>query len=328
MYKKKYYKYKNKYLKLVEEGDFDIPDKVDAYDADDLDVMSDNELELDLDSEIEGENEVEENASRFEKLLGFEMKNTDFISENLKQNIWDVGTYYNSRARIYLYSDFEESNFIRLDDDTDKSKILIVDNENDFNDFTEKYGIFSKKDKNIYINWSDVAKKYKGIYLSSSSQGDLEDDIPYLSRTVPNWINYDYNSKFIDKVIIFRKIRSLMNFREISKPFKGKISDEYAIDEKEFARLSDQITHDKILLIDDIMSFDKFTNTYGILISKKDRSYIKIDWNSVDRDFDGFYIDKDIDFYKRFDKAFYKGKLYESWVKINDIEQGVVYIFE
>lgn len=330
MYKKKYYKYKNKYLKLLKGGDFDIPEIFDGYDSDDLNPMDNDELELDLSSEIESEEEVEKKASEHEKFLGFDIENTYYnLDENLKQDVWDVGIFGNARARIYLLSDFDKSNFVKFNDPSDKTKILIINNENDFDNFTDKYGKYDKKDNNIYINWKKVAHKYKGVYLTSSSQGELEEDIPHLSRTASNWINYDYNEKFLDNVIIFTKIRNLINFKEITKPFKGKIVDEYAVDEKEFARLSDQITHDKILLIDDIMSFDKFTNEYGFLIQKKKKniSFIDIDWNKVNRDFDGFYIDKDIDFYKRLNKAFYKGKIYESWVKKNEIEQGVVYIF-
>ena len=82
-------------------------------------------------------------------------------------------------------------------------------------------------------------------------------------------------------------------------------------------------------MIDDIKSFDKFTNKYGLIIKRKKPNYIDINWNEVNKDYDGFYIDKDNDFYDdRYEQAFYKDTLYPSWWKKNNVEAGVVYLFE
>lgn len=326
MYKKKYYKYKNKYLKLISGGDYDIPENIDPDDLDGLEELPIDEHELDLEAEEEIDSEMKEKASERGEFIGFDIDpGTDFINESLQQDIVDIGLKKNARGKIHLYSDFDPDIYIKLKDKSEKTKILIIDTTEDFDDFTIKYGFLDKNDNQIYISWEEIARKYKGIYISSSSQGDRDEDIPLGEKTTENWLDYDYN--FIDDVIIFVKFRNLINFRKISKPFKGKIADDYAIDEKEFVRIWDPITHDKILLIDDIKSFDKLTNTYGVLIQKKEQ-YINMDWNSLNKDYDGFYLDRDADFYKRLQKAFYKGILYNSWVKKNGIEQGIVYLFD
>ena len=181
------------------------------------------------------------------------------------------------------------------------------------------------KNKKLFINWAKVAKDYKGIHINNSVLGDRSDTIPYQDRTTADyWLYYDYN--MINDVVIFHKVRDMITFKEIRKPFQGLMVDEYAISESDFVRYSDPITFDKILLIDDVKSFDKFTNKYGKLTKGK---YIDINWNRVNRDYDGFYIDKDNDFYnERKNKAFYKNEEYVSWLKQNKIYKGIVYLFD
>jgi hypothetical protein len=126
-------------------------------------------------------------------------------------------------------------------------------------------------------------------------------------------------------VIIFQKLRSLIDFKKITKPFNGKMVDEYAVEEEEFVKLSDPITFDKIVILDTVSAFDKFTSKYGILVKDK----INIDWQNVNHDYDGFYIDKDNDFINlRNKKAFLKGEKFESWIKKYKIISGIVYLFD
>lgn len=325
MYQRKYHKYKTKYLNLVKESGFGSTDDVDYYDADDLYPLSDDELELDLDKEKSVDQSIEDLPKG--KFLGYDVKGESFINENLNQTIVDIGLYGKARGKIVQSINIDPQFLVKLNQKPTKEKYLVIDNNDDFNNFTDQYGYIKKKDKNIYIKWDKVAQNYKGIYLKASAQGGLEDDIPYQGRTVPNWLNYDFDQKFIDNTIMFIKERELITYKKIKYPFNGKISDEYAIPENEFSRITDQITHDKILLIDDLKSFDQFTNKYGYLIKKKKLEKIDINWNDVKRDYDGFYIDKDIDLYKRVNEAYYQGRLYPSWIETLGIEQGIVYIF-
>lgn len=332
MYKHKYYKYKNKYNKITEGSNINTdPDLGDGYNTSILDPVPDDELDF----RWIPEDEIAENINRLISLKqnfeGFDndrpsTSEAEFINEDLNQTIIDVGLYGKARGRIYDPATFDDSSFIQLEKKPHKTKILTIETQDDFDDFTQKYGQINDKDQRIYINWNIVAQKYKGFYLKSSSLGDREDTIPYMNRTINSWVYYDFNN--IDDVVIFKKLRTLINSRTISRPFKGKIVDDYSVNPEEFANITDTITNDKILLIADIKSFDKFTNKYGKIIGKRNNAYIKINWSKLSEDYDGFYLDKDNDFDRdRYKTAFYNDKEYISWVKKDQIEPGVVYIF-
>lgn len=329
MYKRKYYKYKNKYTKWIKENSFDDPDVVDAYDSDDLDPMSDKELVIERDEEDEIDEILEENTKIKKDFEGFNTNAGEFESEDLKQDTFDIGLFAKARGKSFDSNEFDDEDFGKLNK-PNKSKILRVDDKDTFDTFTEKYGFINKKDKRPYIKWDVVNKDYKGIFIESSVLSDREDTIPYMGRTVPNWVDYDFNH--LDEVIIFKKYRNLIRSKDISKPFKGTVVDEYAIEDTEFSRITDPITNDKILLIDDVKSFDKFTFEYGVIKKNKknkNKLFIDINWRKLNINYDGFYIDKDNDFYnERYKYAFYDNKLYESWWFKNDIESGVVYLFK
>lgn len=329
MYKQKYYKYKNKCAKLTKGGglaDPNNPDKGDGYDEDNLEYVPDDELDIDS----FGEDEINENIDRL--LLSrqnFKIDaNNEFSETDKEKEIFDVGFFGKARGKSFEYDDFDKEDFTTLNR-IDKQKILKISNKETFDDFTNKYGYINKQDKKLYISWDLVNKDYKGIFVESSALSDREDLIPFMNRTASNWVDYDFN--YIDDVVIFKKYRNLIHSKEISKPFKGMVTDEYAIDDSEFTRITDPITHDKILLIDDVRSFDKFTTKYGFIKKNegKDKSHIDIDWNKIKISYDGFYIDKDNDFYNnRYKNAFYKNNLYNSWWSVNKIEAGVVYLFK
>ncbi|QKF94403.1 hypothetical protein QKU48_gp0945 [Fadolivirus algeromassiliense] len=330
MYRQKYYKYKNKY-NSIKGGSINDPDIGDAKNTSILDPVSDDDLYSFSDRVPEKEmmRNINELILKRQNFQGFDDDRAttsmgEFMSEDLDQSTIDIGLYGKTRAKILDANEFEKTNFTKSLSRPAKTKILLIDNRNDFDTFTEKYGAINKKDKKLYIEWDRVAQKYRGFYLTSSALSDREDDIPYQGRTVSNWTTYDFSN--IDEVIIFKKIRNPMISKSISRPFNGKVVDEFAIDENDFAKITDPITNDKILLIDNIKSFDKFTNQYGNL---QEKSYIRIDWAKVKKDYDGLYIDKDNDFEKdRKTMAYYNDKLYVSWMKKENIDSGIVYLFE
>jgi len=341
MYKHKYHKYKYKYNKLLQElgstelHAVDDPNILDGQDWTRLYPVSDEELDLDTQKgEVEDEELQEIILNRKNaKFEGFDIDkqsvSSDFNTENtLQQKIVDIGVFGKIRGRRYEIYEFDKSEFITMQDRSNQTKILLIKDKDSFDTFTNKYGKINRKNKRINIAWDKVAQKYKGFYLASSALGNRTDTIPYMDRTtVGNWVDYDFH--YADEIVIFKKPRKLLYARKISRPFQGSVVDEYALEEEEFVRITDQITRDKILLIDDIRSFDKFTNKYGFLVRKKSDSYIDISWDNVNKDYDGFYIDKDNDFEKeRYETAFYKGHEFPSWLVKNEIQSGVVYLFQ
>ena len=325
MYKQKYYKYKNKYLDIIKEDGFSEPDdadKIDAYDSPDLKEAEEEVYDVAEEDEDEIKERLEDMLLKKENFEGYDTKGIDFATEDLQQIIVDIGEFGEARGKIYDYDEFDSTTFTDIKR-SNKNKILSINDTNSFDTFTERYG--KMKNDKLFIRWSIVAKDYMGIYIASSVQGDRDKVIPLHNKTTTdNWLDYDYNH--VDDVVIFQRSRDITNFKKITKPFKGKVLDEYAISEEEFAKFSDPITFNKILLITDVKTFDKFTNKYGVLAKNK---YINIDWDNVNHDYGGFYIDKDNDFFNKRDKtAYYKETKFESWIERNDIHDGVVYLFD
>jgi len=327
MYKEKYYKYKNKHKKWIRENNFVDPDKGDGYNDDNPESVSDEELVLrdipdeELDKSLE--EKVNDDIQQFQ---GFDTKaGNDVITENLNQKVMDVGLFAKARGKVCSYDDFEKKDFIHFNNKPNKTKILELDNKNSFDSFTEKYGFIDKKDKNVYIKWDQVNKKYKGIYVASSVLSDRDDTIPYMGKTKANWVNHDLKEKYLDKAIIFQKYRNIMHRKEINDPFNGYVVDSYAIEENELAKIFEPINGDKkILFIDDVKSFDKFTKKYGFV----KQSDIMIKWNKVKNDYEGVYIDKDNYFEKnRKEKAYFNDQLCNSWWDNSNIVSGLVYLF-
>ena len=327
MYKQKYYKYKNKYTKWIKENGLNDPDIGDEDHVENLEYVPDEELDIDRLNEEEIDENLEKMLMKRQNFEGFETDSSiEYVSEDLQQDIFDVGLLGKARGKSFDFGDFDKDEFIQLNK-PNKSKILRINNKDSFDTFTEKYGAINKKDKKVHIKWDLVNKDYKGVFIESSALSDRDDTIPFMGRTVPNWVEYDFNH--LDEVIIFKKYRNLQHSKEISRPFKGNVVDEYAIDETEFSRITEPITNNKILLIDDIRGFDKFTAKYGLVKTKKNGSFIDINWDNLRIDYDGFYIDKDNNFNEdRYENAFYDGKLYKSWWIKNEIESGVVYLFK
>lgn len=79
----------------------------------------------------------------------------------------------------------------------------------------------------------------------------------------------------------------------------------------------------KILKIDTVDNFDKFTSKYGFL---KDDS-VKINWEDVSNDFKGVYLAQNTDLMReRFEKALFKDIMYNSWWE-DDWIDGDVMVF-
>ena len=348
MYKKKYYKYKSKCSKLTKESGMasNDPDKGDGQNEDVLDPIPDEELDFDRISEDEINNNIEKIFLNRQKID----TNTEdnIMYKDIDQKVFDVGLFGKARGKSFDISDFDKSDFVKLNKSNKNNrgnkneknnnkiqKILKISDKNSFDDFTEKYGFINEKDQKLYIDWSLVYKHYKGILIESSSLGDRDDFVPFKNKTATNWVDYDFDH--LDEVVIFKRFRNLMKSQKIIKPFKGHAVDEYAIDKADFVRITDTNvnTHDKILLIDDVKSFDKFTVKYGSIKMMKDKSnknithFIDIDWNKIRTEYDGFYIDKDNDFQNnRYKYAFFKDEICYSWWAKNEIQAGIVYLFK
>lgn len=315
--------------KYFQEKSLTDPDKGDGYDNDDLISVSDDELELlKHDNEYnEINNKVASMAQSRNNFEDFDIDpGNDYITDQLQQEIFDVGMFGKARGKAYNGEEFDRNDFIDMNMKHDSDKILIVNNKNSFDDFTEKYGYINKKDNQLYIKWDQVNKHYKGIYIQSSALDDRDDIIPYKGKTVKNWINYDFNK--LDDVIIFKKYRTLIHEKKVSKPFKGHVVDSFGVDSNEFVSISEPIQNNKILVINDIKSFDKFTKKYGVVTPSKQMPFITIKWNNVSDDYDGITIQEDKFFKKnRYSKAFFNSNLYNSWWEKSGIASNVVYLF-
>lgn len=313
MYKRKYHKYKGKYLKLKAGSVSLDPNRVDP------DTESPDTVNPDPDNihyeETEDLSVTSSEPIKKGEFIGF----GDFLSDDLTQKVFDIGIHGRARGQLKPFSEFDKSVFIKFSDEGDKNKILMIDNMDAFDEFTEKYGI--PTDKSMYIKWDKVAKKYRGFYLATSALGERELTIPYKGKTYDSWVHNDYN--YADVIVFVGTTKSILDGKTIEHPFKGKIIEPFVIDENQFIEIHQKPDGDKFLLINDVQAFDIFTNKYGYV----DVDKLDIDWDKVKIDYKGFYIDKDNTFEdRRYKRAFFDGKEYHSWWKYNRISKLVVYM--
>lgn len=276
----------------------------------------------DPDTEMDSPLSDVDNLSRG-KYLGYSIKDKEILTEDLQQDIVDIGIKYTARGRIFNEEDFSENDYISIYRKPNINKILRITDTKSFDELTDSYGQYERK--NMYIKWNTLSNKYRGIYITESVIGNREDVIPFKDTTIDSWINKDY--LYLNEVVIFKKQRLAKFTKKITKPFKGYIYDTYAINESEFTKLNHKNKSkykDSILMIDTIRSFDQFTNKYGYIKDNK----IHMKWHLISKDYDGFCIDKNNDFIIRYKTAYYKGKKYISWWKNNKITDEVVYIFD
>ncbi len=301
-YEQKYFKYKKKYLNKTLKGGF-VPDE-EIPDEDEINFIE----EVMENIEEEKNEEIEDIIEPTTKYVGDTNITTDKISK-----VVSIGKI---NGKIFDYQNFDEEEYINtLNSDT--NKILTITNEDIFDEFTEKFGLIKKK--NLRIDWEKVSSQYKGIYISSTIENRVNDAV-YLGKVMTSWIINEY--KYIDDVIIFLKEDEIKYEKQIDYPFKGHIMDYYAIDEQQFVSINDEITHDKILVINSIKHFDQFTNKYG------EGNGSKIAWNKVNIDYIGFYIGDDINLKSnRYAKCFFNGKMVDSWWKVGKLYRKIVYKF-
>ncbi len=323
-YKYKYNKYKSKYLELCLEqfgGKIDETE-IDPYyytnnDGDTMiDVRtSDYPPGFDLDSDTVTIKDSET------------VVYSDTEDKPINTNIGQRGL-----ARGTTKKEFETD---KLDYTTlkkpDRKKILKLDTLDDFDNFTEKYAyLHTFKDRSpkyglqqlLLIKWDKVAKKYGGIFINQGLTADRFENAFYKGETYRSWWKYDLQ---INDVVVFKKDDfNIAKPNKQTKPFKAHIYKEHEIPEERIIDIYSEPDKKKVLFIYDIKDFDIFTNKYGKLVNNK----IKIEWNKVKKDYQGFYIDKDSNVYTdRVKKAFLNDMEFDGWLRRENIKRKAVYVF-
>jgi len=267
-----------------------------------------NFIESVMESEEEEQNEeIENEINKSTKYIGDSNMTTDKIST--------IVTIGKINGKICDYASFDEDDYTNVLI-PNKNKILAIENKDIFDNFTDKYGYLKKN--MLRIEWKKVAEQYRGIYISSSIE-DRVNEAVFLNKVMTSFVVNEY--KYIDSVILFLKEEEIKYEKQIDYPFKGYIMDYYAIDEQLFVNINDEISHDKILVINSIKHFDQFTNKYGDNGSK-------IFWDKVKVDYIGFYIGDDINLKSnRYAKCFFNEKMVDSWWKVGKLYRKVVYRF-
>lgn len=335
MYQQKYKKIKNKYLKLkhkmkgssyITNEDFPEIEQEDDYFTDDRLIKPSEEL---FPFYIKDE---EKDTVEIKNIDG--PKPVPNLPEEPK--IRDVGIFGLARGISEKKYNLKEIDFIKWKDKADKNKILIIDNIEDFDDFTYKYGALDKYkiadqvygDQTVlYIKWNEVKKDYKGLYLDEGIKEERYNEAYFNGKLYDSWWQLEFD---FDDTLIFKEDKmELFIGKSITIPFKAILYKENDFPANNYIDIAQGPDPDKIIKIDNFKSFDIFTNKYGNLEKLKKGTYvITIDWNKVNIDYKGFYIDKDSDIFdKRYLKAFYNGKKYESWWYYYKIKIGIVYIF-
>lgn len=301
MYKQKYLKYKKKYLDSVNEGF--VPDEISSSDTEVVkDIKTINDI---LRSEYR--EKVDDVVLETPTYEGDSNITTDKINK-----IVPIGGKIH--GKVCDYDNFGKEEFVNTLN-PNITKILSITTKDIFDQFTEKYGFIKKK--TLKIDWLTVENHFRGIHVSSSIENRVT-ECPYLNKVMTSWVVYEY--KYINDVIIFVKEENIKYEKKINSPFKGYIMDYYAIDENKFVNINQEITHNKILVIDSIKHFDQFTNKYG--------SGENIIWDKVNIDYIGFYLGDNKDLYdNRKEKCFFNGKLVNCWWGLGKLESGLVYMF-
>ena len=316
-YKRKYLKYKSKYLSLKRE--YNAEEYIDD-DQPDIEYIDLDQHAIDKTRPFYLESDEQDRDTILIKRLP--------PQEEDKNEPEDIGVKGLARIIEYERESFSDDQFITLQDVADKSKILHIKTVDDFDEFTAKYGDIGSDDDDpdmeyIFIYWNKVANDYKGFYLEEFLNSDRFEEAPFKDQTTSSWWSYEYDPKY--GVIIFQTIE-MMNGKKITKPFNGTINTENFYPKNKFI-FSNSKNSQKILCINSLNEFDKFTNEYGEITKENN---IRIIWSNVQRDYAGFYIDKDNEkiYVNRYAKAFYEDKRYTSWLKYEKIIWAAVYTFK
>lgn len=135
------------------------------------------------------------------------------VSKNKIDNIRlvDFQTGNNNMIQFQLIQFYviPESSLTYNINSQDKNRILILDNIDDFDLFTNKYGDLYKIKKIIFINWDKVALDYKGFGIDESINKNLFNKRFYQA----NFKNIKYTSWWQNEwtfdVVIFKKVKNI-----------------------------------------------------------------------------------------------------------------------
>lgn len=372
MYKKNYEKYKRQYLKLKKNIN-DSGGYIDPDEEIDPEHMTMDHLTWD------------QSKPTYAYSFPTEMQDSVSITDseydasismfNRIYTVQDVGIYGKARGINVIPYKFTDSQFVKLSDgetsnkpivttpsklarQTDESsdttpflkdsqkKILLIDNLDDFDNFTDLYGSLNVfldenvaergKQSDLFINWDQVEDIYKGVYLKDGLKEDRYEEVYYKGGVYPSWWKSEFT--FPDVLMFVKPEYEKYSGEPIKKPFIGSTFKENDLTSDDYTDIWSGSDPTRVVILDKFQAFDEFTNKYGSLrLKKSDKSkkshlnntnVIIIDWNKTNSDYRGFYIDKDNTFKKdRYTTAFLSGEEYPSWWKGEGIKEGVVYIF-
>lgn len=338
-YEYKYNKYKNKYLKLkssqglFNDGTFLITDPDINFD------IGADEKVLDATDVSELITPEDTNPPYWPTEDTKEEKDTTFIYDAIPLTTpeaitihRDIGKDGLARGKFDKLFDMSSSDFTSLNNKS-KKKILKLDTLDDFDNFTEKYAYIKKfTDRGapsrakiqdlLLIRWDKVANDYAGLYINEGLEDDRLNESFYKGKTYDSWWLNDLKSR--DVLIFEPKDFKVIISKSINKPFKAKIYNENEISKAQYIDIHKKPNKKYILKLDNLNSFDKFTNAYGFL---KNKNEIEIDWKKVKRYYAGIYVDKDSEIYDtRLTRAYLDGDKYKGWLKDN-LKKGFVYVF-
>lgn len=325
---KEYQKYKLFYLKSKSDDTTVFVDSINSfsydspYDVEDMNYFSDNIISV-----RPREVPFSIASASGEEVNIYNTKNDPNIIIDSDQVI-DIGLVARARGKIVSKETIDPEEYISFEDESNKEKILYIKDDDSFDNFTEKYGYFDKKNHNkLIIKWDNVANDYKGFCLDHGMFGDRSADVYYKGHSVTSWVNNEFlDIMQIDGVILFEPIPKIDFGEAITKPFRGKKYSENDFPEDNYVGFHETPNREKILRMTNTEDFDEFTNKYGLVSNEND---IIIKWDNVKRDMKGFYIDKDSELEDlRYKRAFHNGKKYDSWWLKYKIKFGIVYVFE
>lgn len=353
-YLSKYQKYKSKYLKLKEsyglprlprlpnEGTYnthiDFPDieRNSAYFDDDQLVTTpgaqDKFYPTDISDLVDTPTEEEDTVDIFEITPISEFEDYQRNISRYDNKVIDIGLFGLIRGRQQEKYQVGDDDFVSINEEPNNNKILMVNNIDDFDEFTYRYGGLAKYadvDKEygdeaiLYIKWNKVAKNYKGFYLDVGIADKRQQQAFYKDKGYKSWWSREYP---FENIIMFEPWDfTLFIGVDIDSPFEGKIYGANDFTQQDYTDIFTDSTDKKVVKLDSFKSFDTFTNKYG---SFDENKVLVINWDKVADKYKGFYIDPDSEIYpKRYITAYFNDKKHRSWWRNDDIKAGYVYLF-
>lgn len=135
MYKHKYQKYKRKYLNLMKRAKKDP----EYY-----------------------QSRTNENFMKYRDSSKVDGLDSNYLGKNNNYKVLVVNVRFN---------DINKDKIVNRTAKSGKDLILYLQNVDDFDDFTDKYGIV--ENNKLFIRWSDVAFDYKGFGLDGNTNNEL-----------------------------------------------------------------------------------------------------------------------------------------------------------